>query len=192
MQALMKKVFTFLFFVLTGVFSVQAQVEELEIENNYTVIDSTFLIQEGVASYYGTRFHLRKTANGEVYNMEHLTAAHKNLPFGTMLRVVNLKNEKAVWVRVNDRLPPNSKRVVDLSKGAARELGMIRDGVVRVRLEVPDQETIASLMEYFDENKPDDIRLRLYPVPLEVTRPSIELLEMMMDLPGDLVLSRGK
>ncbi|MFD2033311.1 septal ring lytic transglycosylase RlpA family protein [Belliella marina] len=188
----MKTVFITLFFVLTGIISAEAQVEELEIETPFSPIDSTFLIQEGVASYYGTRFHLRKTANGEVYNMEEMTAAHKNLPFGTMLRVVNLKNNKEVWVRVNDRLPPNSKRVVDLSKGAARELGMIRDGVVRVRLEVPDQETIVSLMEYFEEGKPEDIRLRLYPVPIEVSRPAIELLELMMDLPSELVLSRGR
>ncbi|SNR96473.1 rare lipoprotein A [Belliella buryatensis] len=177
----------FLFFGLT---SVQAQDEIIQLENVH-VADSTFLIEEGVASYYGTRFHLRKTANGEVYDMEELTAAHKHLPFGTMLRVVNLKNEKEVWVRVNDRLPKSSKRVIDLSKGAARELEMIRDGVVPVRLEVPDQETIVSLIDYYQENKPEGMRLRLYPEPIEFLRPNIEMLELMLNLPSEMLLSRN-
>ncbi len=167
---------------------VQAQ-EEIILEDEVYVADSTFLIEEGVASYYGTRFHLRKTANGEVYNMEEMTAAHKHLPFGTMLRVVNLKNEREVWVRVNDRLPKSSKRVIDLSKGAAKELEMIRDGIVRVRLEVPDQESIVSLIDYYQENKPSGMRLRLYPEPLEFSRPQIEMLEMMLILPGELIFS---
>lgn len=175
-------------FLIIAWTNVQAQ-ENIILEEVY-VADSTFLIEEGVASYYGTRFHLRKTANGEVYNMEEMTAAHKHLPFGTMLRVVNLKNEKEVWVRVNDRLPKSSKRVIDLSKGAAKELEMIRDGVVPVRLEVPDQETIMSLIDYYQENKPAGMRLRLYPEPIEFLRPNIEMLELMLNLPSEMVLSR--
>lgn len=178
----------FLFFGLT---SVQAQDETILLENVH-VADSTFLIEEGVASYYGTRFHLRKTANGEIYDMEELTAAHKHLPFGTMLRGVNLKNEKEVWVRVNDRLPKSSKRVIDLSKGAAKELEMIRDGVVPVRLEVPDQETIVSLIDYYQENKPAGMRLRLYPEPIEFFRPEIEMFDLLLTLPGELIFSRVK
>lgn len=177
----------FLFFGLTGV---QAQ-DEIILMENVHVADSTFLIEEGIASYYGIRFHLRKTANGEIYDMEELTAAHKHLPFGTMLRVVNLRNHREVWVRVNDRLPKTSKRVIDLSKGAARELEMIQDGIVPVRLEVPDQETIISLIDYYQENKPEGMRLRLYPEPIEFFRPEIEMFDMMLTLPGELIFSRA-
>ena len=83
-----------------------------------------------------------------------MTAAHKNLPFGTMLKVTNTKNGKEVWVRINDRLPQNSKRIIDLSRGAAKKLDMMRDGIVHVQMEVPDQETIVQLREYYQEDKP--------------------------------------
>ncbi len=124
--------------------------------------DEALKIQEGIASYYGKRFHLRKTANGEIFDMTQMTAAHKNLPFGTMLKVTNLKNGKVVWVRINDRLPQTSKRIIDLSKGAAEELDMVQDGIVKVKLEVPDLETMASLLEHYQENKPLSLRLRIY------------------------------
>ncbi|MCH7402186.1 septal ring lytic transglycosylase RlpA family protein [Belliella kenyensis] len=188
----MKKVyFTLTFFLALSLAKVLAQDEFALLEQVY-VADSTFLIEEGKASYYGTRFHLRKTANGDVYNMEEMTAAHKHLPFGTILRVVNLKNNKEVWVKVNDRLPPSSKRVIDLSKGAARSLEMIRDGVVPVRLEVPNQETIVSLIDYYQENKPEGMRLRLYPEPLEFVRPSIDLLELLIDNQNERVFGSIK
>jgi rare lipoprotein A len=177
----------FLMLAWTGV---QAQ-KEIIVQEEVHVADSTFLIEEGIASYYGTRFHLRKTANGEIYDMEKMTAAHKHLPFGTMIRVVNLKNEKEVWVRVNDRLPKSSKRVIDLSIGAAKELEMIRDGVVPVRLEVPDQETIVSLIEYYQENKPSGMRLRLNPEPIEFFRPEIEMFDLRL-IRGSLIFSRLK
>lgn len=144
-----------------------------ESNDSLPTVEERLKIQEGVASYYGRKFHLRKTASGEIYNMEELTAAHKNLPFGTMLKVTNLKNGKEVWVRVNDRLPQSSKRVIDLSKGAAQELDMIRDGIVKVKIEVPDEDAVMSLMEHFQEEKPEDIRLRLYENPIEIERPCI-------------------
>jgi rare lipoprotein A len=140
------------------------------------------LIQEGVASYYGKRFHQRKTANGEIFNMEELTAAHKNLPFGTMLKVTNLKNGKEVWVRINDRLPQSSKRSIDLSRGAAKKLDMIQDGIVKVKMEVPDQETVLALMEHYQDDKPEDIRLRVYDEPIEIKKFDISLLELKLDL----------
>lgn len=136
-------------------------------------VEERLKIQEGVASYYGRKFHMRKTASGEVYNMEELTAAHKNLPFGTMLKVTNLKNGKEVWVRINDRLPQSSKRIIDLSKGAAQELDMIRDGIVKVKIEVPDEDAVMSLMDHFQDDKPDDLRLRPYENPIEIERPCI-------------------
>jgi rare lipoprotein A len=74
--------------------------------------------------------------------MTEMTAAHKNLPFGTMLKVTNLKNGREVWVRINDRLPQTSRRIIDLSKGAAEELKMVQDGIVKVKLEVPDEDSV--------------------------------------------------
>jgi rare lipoprotein A len=90
----------------------------------------------GSASWYGGQFHGRKTANGERYDMNELTAAHKTLPFGTKVRVTNERNGRAVVVRINDRGPFVGKRVIDLSRGAAQAVGMISQGVARVKLEV--------------------------------------------------------
>ena len=90
----------------------------------------------GTASWYGGSFHGRMTANGETYNMYELTAAHKTLPFGTLLRVTNLSNQKKMFVRVNDRGPFIPGRILDLSYGAARELGMVESGIKRVKIEI--------------------------------------------------------
>lgn len=86
------------------------------------------------ASWYGPRFHGKTTANGEQYNQMALTAAHKYLPFGTILQVTNLKNGKSVVVRINDRGPYIDGRDLDLSKGTALALGMIGRGVIRVKV----------------------------------------------------------
>ena len=90
----------------------------------------------GVASYYGERFDGRRTANGERFNMHALTAAHRTLKFGTRVRVTNKSNGRSVEVRINDRGPYIHGRSIDLSKGAARKLGMLGSGVARVKLEV--------------------------------------------------------
>ncbi len=84
------------------------------------------------ASWYGPRFHGKQTANGETYNQMALTAAHKSLPFGTVLKVTNIRNGKSVIVRINDRGPYIDGRDLDLSKGTALALGMISRGVIRV------------------------------------------------------------
>lgn len=86
------------------------------------------------ASWYGPRFHGKLTANGEQYNQMALTAAHKSLPFGTVLQVTNLKNGKSVIVRINDRGPFIEGRDLDLSKGTALNLGMIDRGVIKVKV----------------------------------------------------------
>lgn len=91
---------------------------------------------EGVASYYHNKFHGRRTANGERYDRTQLTAAHRDYPFGSWLRVVSLENGNDVIVRVNDRGPFVRSRVIDLSRAAAEQLDMIHDGVMRVRVEV--------------------------------------------------------
>ncbi|MCL4548518.1 MAG: septal ring lytic transglycosylase RlpA family protein [Bacteroidetes bacterium] len=84
------------------------------------------------ASWYGPRFHGKLTANGEIYNQMALTAAHKSLPFGTVLKVTNIRNGKSVIVRINDRGPYIDGRDLDLSKGTAQALGMISRGVIKV------------------------------------------------------------
>lgn len=92
--------------------------------------------QNGKASYYHPSLEGRPTANGEPYRSTELTAAHRTLPFGTVVRVVNLTNGRSVVVRINDRGPFVQRRVIDLSKSAARELQMVRQGVAPVKLEI--------------------------------------------------------
>ena len=87
------------------------------------------------ASWYGPKFHGKVTANGEIYDQMALTAAHKSLKFGTLLKVTNPKNGKSVIVRINDRGPYIGDRELDLSKGAATKLGLIERGVARVKIE---------------------------------------------------------
>ena len=90
----------------------------------------------GPASFYADDFHGKKTANGEVFDMNGLTCAHKTLPFNTWLEVRNLRNGRTVIVRVNDRGPFVGNRIIDLSLGAAKELHMIDDGVVDIEATV--------------------------------------------------------
>ncbi len=87
------------------------------------------------ASWYGPRFHGRLTANGEIYDQMAYTAAHKSLPFGTMLRLTNEKNNKSVVVRINDRGPYIPGRQIDLSKQVAMDLGTYNKGVVKLKVE---------------------------------------------------------
>jgi len=91
---------------------------------------------DGVASWYGPDFHGKKTSNGETYNMHALTAAHKTFPMNTVVKVENKKNGKNVIVRVNDRGPFVGNRIIDLSKAAATDIGMIAEGTAPVRLTV--------------------------------------------------------
>ena len=104
-----------------------------------TISSSLFSqIQEGKASYYADKFEGRPTASGEKYKHSKLTAAHKTLPFGTIVKVTNLKNNESVEVRINDRGPFVEGRVIDLSKSAAEKLGFINDGIATVKIEVVD------------------------------------------------------
>ena len=92
--------------------------------------------QIGIASWYGHPFDGRLTASGEIYDMEKLTAAHRTLPFGTVLRVANLSNSQKVEVRVNDRGPFVQGRIIDLSQAAAKQIGLVQRGTGHVRVEV--------------------------------------------------------
>jgi rare lipoprotein A len=89
-----------------------------------------------VASYYADKFNGRKCSSGEKFSQDKLTAAHKTLKFGTMVKVTNLKNDSSVIVRINDRLPANSKRCIDLTKAGARQLNYLRKGLTRVKIEI--------------------------------------------------------
>jgi rare lipoprotein A len=90
----------------------------------------------GMASYYADKFEGRKTASGEIYRHDLLTAAHRTLPFGTRVKVTNLSNEKTVEVVVNDRGPFTKGRIIDVSKSAAEKLDFINAGVTKVQIEV--------------------------------------------------------
>jgi rare lipoprotein A len=93
-------------------------------------------VQRGKAAWYGGRFHGRKTASGERFDKGKLTAAHRKLPFGTMVRVVNELNGAEVTVRINDRGPYGKGRIIDVSEAAAKKLDMLDRGVVPVTVEV--------------------------------------------------------
>ena len=90
----------------------------------------------GVASWYGPGFHGNLTANGEAYDMHGVSAAHKTLPFGTVVRVIELDTRRSIVVRINDRGPFVEGRIIDLSKGAAEELGIVDKGITKVGLRV--------------------------------------------------------
>ncbi len=94
------------------------------------------LTETGIASWYGIPYNGRRAASGEIFDMEQLTAAHRTLPFNTWIEVTNLTNGKQVDVRITDRGPFIKGRIVDLSLRAAREIEMIREGIVRVRIKV--------------------------------------------------------
>ena len=97
------------------------------------VYSTTF--QTGKASYYHNKFEGQRTSSGEVFRQDSLTAAHKSLPFGTLLRVKNLKNDSIVIVKVNDRLSQKSGHVIDLSLKAAQQLNFVQNGITTVTIE---------------------------------------------------------
>lgn len=127
-------------FVLLLIFLVMVSVSSCRRDKNIIVTKqngNTYKIQKyGIASWYGKKFHGRKTSNGEIYNMYDMTAAHKKLPFDTIVKVTNLKNGKSVKVRINDRGPYKKGRIIDLSYKAAQQIGMVKDGVTKVKIEI--------------------------------------------------------
>lgn len=116
-------------FLLANFLSTYAEVQE----------DEVFLrgkIFYGNASWYGGKFHGRKTSNGEKFNKHRLTAAHLSLPFDTKVKVTNMRNNKSVIVRINDRGPHRSDRIIDLSEKAAKKLEGDREGIIYVKVQV--------------------------------------------------------
>ena len=100
--------------------------------NNNPVLES----QTGVASYYSDKFDGKKTSFGEVFKKNDLTAAHLKYPYNTILRVINLLNNKSVILRINDRKPDFNGRIIDVSYGAAKKLDMLKNGITEVKIEV--------------------------------------------------------
>lgn len=111
----------------------QGETKPAKVENAHASKGSA---QVGMASFYGREFDGKPTSSGETYHANHLTAAHRTLAFGTIVRVTNLSNGKKVIVRINDRGPFVKGRIIDLSLAAAKRLDMIDAGVVKVRVEV--------------------------------------------------------
>jgi len=109
------------------VLSKDAEINFSEVETNNLGIMT--------ASWYGPRFHGKSTANGETFDQSALTAAHKSLPFGTLLKITNLRNHRSVIIRINDRGPYVDGRDLDLSKATAKALGILHKGVVKVKVE---------------------------------------------------------
>lgn len=102
------------------------------------IIDPHGYNKTGTASYYGAKHHGKRTASGERFNKNALTAAHRQLPFGTRVKITNLKNDRSCVVRINDRGPHTRGRLIDVSHEAAEQLGMLRSGTARVRVQALD------------------------------------------------------
>jgi rare lipoprotein A len=119
-----------------------------KIGNPYEIFGVSYIPQDyesfeerGISSWYGDDFHGKETANGEIYNMEEMTAAHRTLPLPSLIRVTNLKNSKSVIVRVNDRGPFAKGRIIDVSEKAAINLGFRDNGTTEVKIELLRNET---------------------------------------------------
>ncbi len=140
----MNKVF-FVIILFLGVDLIAQTNDSIIIENSQKIVnaDTNALvivtknkIDTGIASYYAKRFEGRRCSNGSVFKHKNLTAAHKTLKFGTQLKVTNLKNDSSVIVTVTDRLPKKSKRTIDLTLTAAKQLNFVRSGLTKVTLEI--------------------------------------------------------
>ena len=101
-----------------------------------TTFNKSKTVYKGISSYYGPKFHGKLTANGEIFDMYGVTAAHKEFPFNTVVRVTNEKNEKSLLIRINDRGPYIAGRILDCSFGAAKKLGFVGEGTAKVKIEV--------------------------------------------------------
>ncbi|NLT52218.1 MAG: septal ring lytic transglycosylase RlpA family protein [Ignavibacteria bacterium] len=110
----------------------EPQPEQPAVYRDYSSIKTI----SGVASYYSSDFNGRQTASGETYRMNDLTAAHRDLPFNSILKITNLNNGKSVIVRVNDRGPQKPEREIDLSLGAAKIIGLDKSGICKVQIDV--------------------------------------------------------
>ena len=142
----------------------------------------------GVASWYGSQFHGKQAANGELFDMEALTAAHRTMPLGSMVRVVNLTNGKHLHVRVTDRGPYVNGRILDLSHAAAARLGMEQGGLAIVQVEIVGERRPEHLLPSIEEPIRSSMLLLGFNMTPEREAPT--LTHALRTLPGDLWLSR--
>ena len=138
-------VFSTTFFLIAS-FAVADGVEVAAANESKVVAAKVPFVQVGRATYYHKSLHGLRTANGERFDAQAMTAAHRRLKLGAYVRVTHLRNKRSVAVRINDRLPPRSRAIIDLSIKAARKLGMYHRGVAKVKLEAISKE------EYVAEN----------------------------------------
>ncbi len=121
--------------ILTGLFFSESNAQK-KIKHKYSISHTIPIIKYGTASYYAKKFDKRQTASGEIYRSEKYSAACNVLPLRTWIKVTNLRNNKSLIVKINDRLHPKNKRLLDLSWIAAKELGYISRGLTKVKIEV--------------------------------------------------------
>ena len=140
----------------------------------------------GVASWYGEQFHGKQAANAEIFNMEALTAAHRTMPLGSVVRVVNLSNGRHIHVRITDRGPYVNGRILDLSHAAAVQLGMEHGGLAYVQLEIVGQRH-PELLQLSEDSRRSLLPIDVTKVP---ARPDSSLTPFLRVLPSDLLLTR--
>ena len=140
----------------------------------------------GVASWYGEQFHGKQAANGEIFNMEALTAAHRTMPLGSVVRVVNLSNGRHIHVRITDRGPYVNGRILDLSHAAAVQLGMEHGGLTYVQVEIVGQRH-PELVQLSEDSRRSLLPIDVTRVP---ARPDSSLAPFLRVLPSDLLLTR--
>jgi rare lipoprotein A len=140
----------------------------------------------GVASWYGEQFHGKQAANGEIFNMEALTAAHRTMPLGSVVRVVNLSNGRHIHVRITDRGPYVNGRILDLSHAAAVQLGMEHGGLTYVQVEIVGQRH-PELVQLSEDSRRSLLPIDVTKVP---ARPDSSLTPFLRVLPSDLLLTR--
>ena len=110
--------------------------EDNKKNNNKSSFNKSKKVYKGISSFYGPKFHGKLTANGEIFDMYGVTAAHKEFPFNTVVRVTNVNNGKSLIIRINDRGPYVDGRILDCSFGAAKKLGFVGDGTAPVKIEI--------------------------------------------------------
>ena len=142
----------------------------------------------GVASWYGEQFHGRQAANGEIFDMDALTAAHRTMPLGSVVRVANLANGKHLHVRITDRGPYVNGRILDLSRAAAVQLGMEHEGIAHVQIEIVGQRHPELL--YYREAFPGRTHPRLSENPLTTHHSAPLMTSWLRVLPSDVWLTR--
>jgi len=142
----------------------------------------------GVASWYGEQFHGRQAANGELFDMEALTAAHRTMPLGSIVRVVNVTNGKHLYVRITDRGPYEKGRILDLSRGAAVQLGMEHKGLALVQVEIVGERRPELML--LSEKFSDRTASLLADTGSQTDRTSSGMTSPTRSFPGDLWIAR--